>query len=151
MQSLEKHLIVGQKTCFKKCDDSSGSFDGAENSQRYVCRSRFGFFRLRCRNVAFFWGTNDRYVSSLHPHGAAEKAGVLIGDVLLSIDDTPTLEPTDVQAALRGKEAGNTVKAKLLRGGELTEIEIVLGERPARDSGEHRRECGGRGWRRRGC
>jgi S1-C subfamily serine protease len=78
--------------------------------------------------------------------GAAEKAGVLIGDVLLSIDDKPTLEPADVQAALWGKEAGNTVNAKVLRGGELVEIEIVLGERPARE--ERGR---GRGWRRHRC
>ncbi|MGI9036618.1 MAG: S1C family serine protease [Pyrinomonadaceae bacterium] len=83
--------------------------------------------------------------------GAAEKAGVLIGDVLLAIDEKTTLEPSDVQAALRGKEAGNAVKAKLLRGGELREIEIVLGERPARESEARRRGRGGRGWRRRGC
>jgi len=81
--------------------------------------------------------------------GAAEKAGALIGDILLAIDDKPTLDPTDVQAALWGKEAGNAVKAKLLRGGEIKEIEITLGERPARESGTHGH--GRRGWRRRGC
>ncbi len=82
--------------------------------------------------------------------GAAEKAGVLIGDILLAIDDKPMLDPSDVQNSLREKEAGNTIKAKILRGGELTEIQIVLGERPARE----RRGGGrgyGRGWRRRGC
>jgi len=79
--------------------------------------------------------------------GAAEKAGVLIGDVLLSLDDKPTLEPMDVQAALWGNEAGNTVKAKILRGGELKEIEITLGERPANEGRTSER----RGWRRRGC
>lgn len=78
--------------------------------------------------------------------GAAEKGGVLIGDVLLSIDEKTTLDASDVQAALSGKESGNTVKAKLLRGGELTELEIVLGERPATEHGGR-----GRGWRRRGC
>jgi S1-C subfamily serine protease len=81
--------------------------------------------------------------------GAAEKAGVLIGDVLLAIDDKTTLDPEDVQAALWGKEAGDAVKAKLLRGGELKEVEITLGERPAQESGT--RERGRSGWRRRGC
>lgn len=80
--------------------------------------------------------------------GAAERAGVLIGDVLLAIDDKTTLDPADVQNALWGEEAGNTVRAKLLRGGEIKEIEIVLGERPARESGARARA---RGWRRRGC
>lgn len=80
--------------------------------------------------------------------GAAEQAGVLIGDVLLAIDEKTTLDPSDVQAALWGKEAGNKVRAKLVRGGEIKEIEIVLGERPERESGGRARA---RGWRRRGC
>ena len=84
--------------------------------------------------------------------GAAEAGGVLIGDVLLSVDEKPTLEPADVQAALFGKEAGNTIKAKILRGGAIQELEIVLGERPE----QNRRGGGGRRWRgvwaqRRGC
>jgi S1-C subfamily serine protease len=83
--------------------------------------------------------------------GPAEKAGVLIGDVLLSIDGKPALEPADVQAALWGREAGSTVNARFLRGGELKEIEITLGERPARESGEGGRR-GWRSWKRRdGC
>ncbi len=85
--------------------------------------------------------------------GAAETGGVLIGDVLLSIDDKTTLEPADVQSALFGKEAGNTISAKVLRGGELKDLEIVLGERPERNRGERGggRGRGRGGWRRRGC
>ena len=84
--------------------------------------------------------------------GAAEKSGVLIGDILLSIDEKTTLEPADVQAALWGKEAGETVKAKILRGGEIVEVEIVLGTRPERQEGGEWRGRGGRGrgWRRGG-
>lgn len=83
--------------------------------------------------------------------GAAEKAGVLIGDVLLSLDDKPTLDPADVQAALWGKPPGDTINAKVLRGGKLKEIEIVLGNRPARGENEERGghwRGRGRGWRR---
>lgn len=81
--------------------------------------------------------------------GAAEKAGILIGDILLSIENQPTTEPSDVQAALRERSAGDAVKAKLLRGGELKEIEIILGARPAGQTGE-RPGRGGRNWRRGG-
>jgi S1-C subfamily serine protease len=79
---------------------------------------------------------------------AAEKAGMLIGDVLLSLDDRQTLEATDVLAALGGREVGSVVVAKLLRGGEIIEMEITLGERPRREQHEGRRN-----WRggRRGC
>ncbi len=90
---------------------------------------------------------------TVEKEGAAEKGGILIGDVLLAIDDRQTLDQSDVQSALKGKEAGHSVKAKILRGGEIVEFEIVLGERPERSGGshsdEHRR--GRRGWRRRGC
>jgi S1-C subfamily serine protease len=92
---------------------------------------------------------------TVEPGSAAEKGGVSLGDVLLSIDDKTTLDPTDVQRALWGKEAGNTVRAKLLRGGgEIKEVEIVLGERASRGESEGRRGGRGRGgWRggRRGC
>lgn len=73
---------------------------------------------------------------------AAEKAGVLIGDVLLALDEQTTLETADVQAVLAGKEAGNAVRAKILRGGELKDFEIVLGERPERSGGKPKRRRG---------
>lgn len=97
--------------------------------------------------------TSGLMMLSVEAGGAAERAGILIGDVLLSLNDKKTLDAADVQAALAGNEAGNTVKAEILRGGELTEVEIVLGERPARgdNDGGGGRRTGGRGWRRRGC
>ena len=86
--------------------------------------------------------------------GAAEKAGMLIGDVLLSIDEKPTLEPMDVQAALWDKSPGEVINAKVLRGGELKKIEIALGARPGGESGARRRRYrdnrDGRGWKRGG-
>jgi S1-C subfamily serine protease len=87
-------------------------------------------------------------ILTIEEGGAAEKAGMLIGDVLLSIDSRQTIEAADVQAALWGREVGSTVKAKLLRGGEIVEIEITLGERPKPE--EHQGRRSGRG-RRRGC
>lgn len=94
--------------------------------------------------------TSGLIMLTVEEDGAAEKAGVLIGDILLSVDDKTTLDPSDVQAALRGREAGETVTAKILRGGEITKIEIVLGARAAQgESGERRGGAGrGRGWRR---
>lgn len=81
--------------------------------------------------------------------GAAEKAGILIGDVLLSIDTKPTTEPSDVQSALWGKSVGDVVNAKVLRGGELKELEIILGGRPVGQT-DRRFGRGGRNWRRGG-
>lgn len=96
--------------------------------------------------------TSGLMMLSVEADGAAEQAGILLGDVLLFLSDKPTLEPADVQAALWGKEAGNTVAAKILRGGALKDIDIVLGEHPAIEhSGVGGERKQGRGWRRRGC
>lgn len=84
---------------------------------------------------------------TVEANGPADKAGVLIGDVLLSIDDKLTLDAADVQAALWGREAGSAINARFVRGGELKEIEITLGERPAREGGERGWKSGEADWR----
>lgn len=69
---------------------------------------------------------------SVEADTAADKAGITIGDILLALDDAPVADTNDVQTILGGREVGNVVKAKILRGGEVKEMEITLGERPAR-------------------
>jgi S1-C subfamily serine protease len=69
---------------------------------------------------------------SVEADAPAEKAGIIIGDILLALGDTPVADTDDVQATLAGKEVGNSAKAKILRGGEVKEVEIILGERPTR-------------------
>lgn len=83
--------------------------------------------------------THGLIMLMIEPNAPADQAGILIGDVLLALEDQPTTDLRDVQAILASKSAAQTVRAKLLRGGELIEKEITLGERPER---EHR---GGRG------
>ncbi|MEP6925260.1 MAG: S1C family serine protease [Pyrinomonadaceae bacterium] len=87
--------------------------------------------------------TSGLIMLMIEPNGPADKAGIMIGDVLLMLEDQPTIDINDVQRILSGNLAGQTVKAKLLRGGELRELEITLGERPARErrggGGRHRR------------
>jgi S1-C subfamily serine protease len=70
---------------------------------------------------------------SVEPDAPADKAGITIGDILLTLDDAPTADTDNVQTILSGKEVGAVVKVTLLRGGELTEAKITLGERPARN------------------
>ncbi|MDQ3254935.1 MAG: S1C family serine protease, partial [Acidobacteriota bacterium] len=69
---------------------------------------------------------------SVEPDGPADKAGVTLGDVLIALNDAPTADTDDVQAALGGREVGQEVKAKIVRGGEVKELTIRLGERPGR-------------------
>jgi S1-C subfamily serine protease len=69
---------------------------------------------------------------SVEADAPADKSGITIGDLMLALDNTPTADTDDVQTILTGKEVGDVVRAKLLRGGEVIEVEITLGERPAK-------------------
>ena len=69
---------------------------------------------------------------SVEADGPADKAGLTIGDILLMLDGTAIPDADDAQALLGGKEVGAVAKAVILRGGEVKEMDITLGERPAR-------------------
>lgn len=71
-------------------------------------------------------------IHSVDAGGPADRAGIVIGDILLALGDAPVADSDDVQAVLAGVEVGAAVKARILRGGEPREVEIALGERPAR-------------------
>jgi S1-C subfamily serine protease len=71
-------------------------------------------------------------VLTAEPGGPAELAGVLVGDVLLSVEGREVADVQDLQAALGGDAVGKTVKVAILRGGQMAEASIVVGERPGR-------------------
>jgi S1-C subfamily serine protease len=73
-------------------------------------------------------------VLSVEPEGPAGQAGVVIGDVLVALDGTPVTGTDDVQEFLSGDHVGKPLKASFLRGGELMERVITVGERPRRRS-----------------
>ncbi len=63
--------------------------------------------------------------------GPAASAGVLVGDVLLSLDGAPVESPEDLLELLMSLGAGRTARLQLLRGGVPTELSVLVGERPA--------------------
>jgi S1-C subfamily serine protease len=67
-------------------------------------------------------------VVNVEPNGPAEQAGVMIGDVLVAINDTPVSDTGDVQAMLGPQSVGQTLKAQIVRGGALVEVAIAPGE-----------------------
>ncbi|MBK9973287.1 MAG: PDZ domain-containing protein [Planctomycetes bacterium] len=60
----------------------------------------------------------------------AEKAGLRIGDVILSVDGTDMNEMEDLQNLISKKKVGDTLAVKIMRGEEETELKITLGKRP---------------------
>ncbi len=71
-------------------------------------------------------------VVGVSPASAAASAGVLVGDVVLALDDTPTDSPEDLLDLLATHGAGRQAKLKVLRGNAPVEVPVTIGERPAR-------------------
>jgi len=71
-------------------------------------------------------------VLSLEPEGPAAKAGVLIGDVVVSLGGAAVSDTDDIQSVLERHAVGQTISAGLVRGGSALEIGIVIGERTRR-------------------
>ncbi len=68
-------------------------------------------------------------VVNVESNGSADQAGVLIGDVLIAINDTPVSDTGQVQAMLGTQSVGQTLKAQIVRGGTFLELAIAPGER----------------------
>jgi S1-C subfamily serine protease len=72
-------------------------------------------------------------VINVEPNGPADKAGVLIGDVLVAIDGNPVSDTENVQGMLGTETVGKSLKVQLIRGGAPLEVILTVGERPARE------------------
>jgi len=64
--------------------------------------------------------------------GPADRAGILLGDVLIELQ-AKSLESLDsVQQVLSSAKAGDKIAVTVLRGGSPTRLEVTLQDRPAR-------------------
>ena len=75
------------------------------------------------------WGL---MVVAVEPAAPADRAGVLLGDVLVALDGQPTADPRDVLAALGPDTIGRSIEATILRAGTPTTVAITVGEHPSR-------------------
>ena len=69
-------------------------------------------------------------VLSLAPDGPAAKAGLLIGDILVSLGGVAVADTDDIQGVLESRPVGQTLEAAILRGGVSRSLTITVGERP---------------------
>jgi S1-C subfamily serine protease len=61
----------------------------------------------------------------------AERAGLLLGDVVLSFDGRPVRDAGDIQSLLTGDRVGRTVALEVLRAGALQTLQATVGQRDA--------------------
>ncbi|HTA58728.1 MAG TPA: trypsin-like peptidase domain-containing protein [Candidatus Baltobacteraceae bacterium] len=69
-------------------------------------------------------------VLEVEPGGPAHNAGVVIGDILISLATKPVTRLEDVQVYLHGENIGKSVAALFLRGGAPRDVNITVAERP---------------------
>jgi S1-C subfamily serine protease len=69
---------------------------------------------------------------SVRADSPAAGAGLLVGDVIVSLGGHVIAEPEDLMAVLRPERVGETVTVSILRGGEPRDLEVIVGERPRR-------------------
>jgi S1-C subfamily serine protease len=66
---------------------------------------------------------------SVEASGPAEQGGLLIGDIIVGLNSQPVRHTDDLLALLGGDRIGVAVSVRVVRGGQLQDIKVVVGER----------------------
>ncbi len=61
--------------------------------------------------------------------GPAHKAGIVIGDILVSLAGLPIARPENVQPHLQAENIGKSLNARIVRGGAVQDVSILVGDR----------------------
>jgi len=69
-------------------------------------------------------------VVNVEAESPADRGGLLIGDILLALDDRAVSDPGDVLGALGGDRIGQAVALTVARGGRAERLTVTVGERP---------------------
>ncbi len=64
--------------------------------------------------------------------GPADKAGIVLGDVIVELQGKPALDTEHIQDLLASAKVNEKLATTVIRGGAPLELSITLGERPAK-------------------
>jgi S1-C subfamily serine protease len=68
-------------------------------------------------------------IVNVEPDSPAGEAGLLLGDTLVRLDGEPVRHHDDLVGLLSGERVGRKVPLQVVRGGELRELNVTIGER----------------------
>ncbi|HWY59451.1 MAG TPA: S1C family serine protease [Terriglobales bacterium] len=71
-------------------------------------------------------------VLHVEPDGPADKAGIVLGDVIVELQGKPALDTEYIQDLLASAKVNEKIRTTVIRGGSPLELSITLGERPAK-------------------
>jgi S1-C subfamily serine protease len=74
-------------------------------------------------------GSGGLLVVGVEDDSPAGKGGMLLGDILVSLDATSVADTDELQALLTSDRVGREVPVEVIRGGELTTLRVTVGER----------------------
>ena len=70
------------------------------------------------------------YVQTLETFGAAERAGIMVGDVITKVDGQTIENMDELNAIKNSKEIGDKITLTIWRDGKTEDIEVTLQEQP---------------------
>jgi serine protease Do len=76
-------------------------------------------------------GKKGALVAELVPGGPAEKAGVMPGDVVMSVNGHPVKDSTDLTRQVAASHTGDTLSLVVMRAGQQKTINVKSGVRPS--------------------
>jgi putative serine protease PepD len=78
-----------------------------------------------------FGVTSDKgaFIEEITPGSAADKSGLKIGDVIISVDGSSVTSPSEVQSAVRSKKAGDSIELEVESGGKQRTVTVELGRK----------------------
>lgn len=82
--------------------------------------------RLRSQYLELTGETHGLLVADVEPDSLAEKAGILMGDTLISLDGIPLRNQDDLIVLLSGERVGKSVEVRFIRAGLLQKVDVVL-------------------------
>jgi S1-C subfamily serine protease len=62
-------------------------------------------------------------------HSPAQRGGILVGDILLTLDGHPLHDAEALQLLLTGDRVGKTVPVEVIRGNAIQTLQITIGQR----------------------
>lgn len=66
---------------------------------------------------------------SVDPAGPGGRSGLMLGDTLVTLNGRPLRNLEELLTTLSGDLVGNKVPARIVRGGQLREMDVLVGER----------------------
>jgi S1-C subfamily serine protease len=77
-------------------------------------------------------GQGGLVIVNLESGGPADRAGLLLGDIIIAVEGEDVADPADLLASLGHERVGKPTSLRVIRAGALATISVTVGERPAR-------------------